>query len=572
MWGRGTTMSRVTFNRKRVKLKKLLGIRARLALLALILVAPLMLERARSLEANRAKQVALAAAEFSNLAQRSADRQREVISSVETIMKSAAYIRAAAGGVGQSCDILQASLPVELRWIRSLSIVAGDGRVQCSTVPDLVGVDLGDRSYFRKAAETHGFVFGDYLFGRGVKLPIMTAAYPVSAIAAGDEAVIVAGINLDWMSEIMGDLGGRPGVSAVLIDSEGTVLAAPSDQASMIGRPLDNLPLLAAIADKAIGSEAAAESVSFVAADGSRRAVSSTRIPGAGTRLIVSVDEARVAASTNREIRTAYLQLGFVCLFVLLGALIAAEKLIIQPIQMMAAMAKRFGQGDWSVRAARGRLPSEFIPLARAFNAMAAQLAERERELVATNDRLTVIASIDMLSGLANRRGFQSRLEFEWMKAQQYDSELSLLMIDVDHFKLFNDTYGHPEGDVCLSRLGETLAGIAAETMGFAGRYGGEEFCLLLPNTGAVRGLEIGEMVRAAAQTLAMPHATSLYQTVTVSVGVACTKPNGAQRPGDLIEAADAALYAAKRRGRNAVVEHGFVRMTDGAGAVARAS
>jgi diguanylate cyclase (GGDEF)-like protein len=235
-------------------------------------------------------------------------------------------------------------------------------------------------------------------------------------------------------------------------------------------------------------------------------------------------------------------------------------------------MAKRFGQGDWSVRAARGRLPSEFIPLARAFNAMAAQLAERERELVATNDRLTVIASIDMLSGLANRRGFQSRLDFEWMKAQQYDTALSLLMIDVDHFKLFNDTYGHPEGDVCLSRLGETLAGIAAETMGFAARYGGEEFCLLLPNTDAVRALEIGETVRAAVQALAMPHATSLYQTVTVSVGVACAKPNDAQRPGDLIEAADAALYAAKHRGRNAVVEHGFVRMTDGADAVALAS
>jgi hypothetical protein len=89
-------MSRVTLNRKRVKLKKLLGIRARLALLALILVAPLMLERVRSLEANRAKQVALTAAEFSGLAQRSVDRQREVILSVETLMKSAAYIRASA--------------------------------------------------------------------------------------------------------------------------------------------------------------------------------------------------------------------------------------------------------------------------------------------------------------------------------------------------------------------------------------------------------------------------------------------------------------------------------------------
>ena len=156
---------------------------------------------------------------------------------------------------------------------------------------------------------------------------------------------------------------------------------------------------------------------------------------------------------------------------------------------------------------------------------MAAQLGQRERELVATNDRLTVIASIDMLSGLANRRGFQSRLDFEWMKTQQYDSELSLLMIDVDHFKLFNDTYGHPEGDACLSRIGETLSGIADETMGFAGRYGGEEFCLLLPNTDAARALEIGEMVRAAVQATRRCLTHLGYQTVTVSVGVACTRP-----------------------------------------------
>src|ERR1700704_2600553 len=139
MWGRGTTMSRVSFNRKRVKLKKLLGIRARLALLALILVAPLMLERARSLEDARGKQIALASQEFSALAQHSADAQREVISSVETIVKSTAYIRAYAGG-GGSCDILRASLPVNLPWIRSLMIVGKDGRVQCSTRDSLVGV------------------------------------------------------------------------------------------------------------------------------------------------------------------------------------------------------------------------------------------------------------------------------------------------------------------------------------------------------------------------------------------------------------------------------------------------
>jgi diguanylate cyclase (GGDEF)-like protein len=562
-------MSRVSFNRKRAKLKKLVGIRARLALLALILVAPLMLERARSLEDTRARQVALASAEFANLARHSADAQREVISSVETVLKSAAYIRASAGGVGRSCDILRASLPAHLPWIRSLMIVGQDGRIQCSTTNGFVGVDLSDQPYLKKARATRDFVFSDFLLARLTRTPIVMAAYPVSAINDEADSVILAGVNLDWMSKIMGNLGGRPGISAVLVDSTGTVLAAPADQASMIGRALDTIPLLSAIADKAIGSDRPEGSLSFVAADGSKRAINFTRIPGTESRLIVSIDEARVSAVINREIRTAYLQLAFVCLFVLLGALIAAEKLIIQPIETMAAMAKRFGGGEWSVRAARSRMPAEFVPLARAFNAMAAQLAERDRELVATNDRLTVIASIDMLSGLANRRGFQNRLDFEWMRAQQYDSELSLLMIDVDHFKLFNDTYGHPEGDVCLSRLGEALAGIAAETMGYAGRYGGEEFCLLLPNTDSMRALEIGEMVRAAVQDLAMPHCTSDYQTVTVSVGVACTCPNDSQRPGDLIEAADAALYAAKHRGRNAVVEHGFVRVSDGRMALA---
>jgi diguanylate cyclase (GGDEF)-like protein len=558
-------MSRVTFSRKRVKLKKLLGIRTRLALLALMLVAPLMLERVRSLEETRVKQLTQASEDYNNLVQHSADTQREVISSVETILKSTAYIRAS-GGVGRSCDVMRASLPSNLPWIRSVMIVAGDGRIQCSTTNMYVGVDLGDRPYLVKARETRNFAFSEFLLARPTNTPMIMAAYPVSAIDADADSVVLAAINLDWLSKIMNNLGGRTGVSSVLVDSAGTVLAAPADQADAIGKPLASMPLLSAIAHKALVSGASSGSLTFAAADGSNRLVNFAQIPGTPSRLVVSIDEAKVTAAVNRDIRTAYLQLGFVCLIVLLGALVGAEKLIIQPIELMTGMAKRFGEGDSSARVARGRLPSEFVPLARAFNAMAAQLSQRERELVATNARLTVMASIDMLSGLANRRGFQSRLDFEWMKAQQQDAELSLLMIDVDHFKLFNDTYGHPEGDACLTRLGETLSGIAADTLGFAGRYGGEEFCLLLPNTNAARALEIGETVRAAVQDLAIPHATSGHQAVTVSIGVACTQPNDAQHPGDLVEAADAALYAAKHRGRNTVVEHGFAKLVDEAG------
>jgi diguanylate cyclase (GGDEF)-like protein len=562
-------MSRVSFSRQRVKLKKLLGIRARLVLLALILVAPLMLERARSLESERARQVAAASADLTNLSQHSANTLKEVISSVETVLRSAAYIHASVGNVGRGCDILRASLPANLPWIRRLMIVDADGRVQCSTIPEQVGRDLSNRTYLKEARETGDLVFSDFLLANTDKKPIMMAAYPMSAVNADIDSVIVAGVDLDWISKFMSHLGEHPGISAVMIDGAGIVLAAPKDETDLVGRPLGAVPMLSPIAERVVGSDQAEGSLSFTAPDGSVHAAKFSRIAGTQSRLILSVDEAKVSADINREIRTAYLQLLFVCLFVLLGALIAAEKLIIQPIETIAAMAKRFGQGEWTVRTANTRLPAEFVPLVRAFHAMAAQLTARERELIASNDRLTVMASIDMLSGLANRRGFQSRLDFEWMKALQHAGDLSLMMIDVDHFKLFNDTYGHPEGDACLSRIGETLAAIAADTMGFAGRYGGEEFCLLLPNADAARALEVGEIVRAAVQDLAMPHTTSSHQTVTVSVGVAGTRPSATQRPGDLIEAADAALYAAKHRGRNAVVEHGFVRITDGQMALA---
>ena len=261
----------------------------------------------------------------------------------------------------------------------------------------------------------------------------------------------------------------------------------------------------------------------------------------------------------DRDILTAYLQLALVGILALLGAWIAGERLIIRPIKALTDMANRFGKGDLSARASNTALPREFTPLADAFNTMASQLSEREREMVAANDRLTVIASIDMVSGLANRRGFQSRLEFEWMKAIQTDTMLSLLMIDVDYFKLFNDTYGHVEGDTCLGRVGEALAAIADENACFAARYGGEEFCLLLPASDAARAMQIGEIVRAAVEGLAVPHQTSTYQAVTVSVGVATVTPGEAQPQDDLLEAADAALYAAKRQGRNNVVEHALV-------------
>ena len=382
--------------------------------------------------------------------------------------------------------------------------------------------------------------------------PLLLANYPTSAVEGGEPSVIIAGLNVDWMARLMSNLGERPGVEAVLIDGKGTVLAAQPNGQDIAGRPYKGIEPQA-VEGTDVGSTS-------VMVNGVRKFITFVRLSGTDARLLVTIDHDAMLAPINRDIQKAYVQLAFISLLALLGAWLVGEQFIIRPIRTMTSMANRFGRGDLSARATADTLPAEFKPLASAFNGMAAQLAERERDLIANNDRLTVMASVDMVSGLANRRGFQSRLEFEWLKMQQVDGRLALMMIDVDHFKLFNDSYGHPEGDACLGRVGETLARIANETQGFAARYGGEEFCLVLPGVDGARAVEVGEIIREAVAGLSIPHIMSEHGHVTVSVGVCMVTPNAEQLPAELIEAADAALYAAKRQGRNQVVEHGLAR------------
>ena len=556
-------MSIISFGCNASRLKALVGIRARLILLALILVTPLMLDRVRVLEENRAKQIETAGIELSELAKQTADAQREIILTSQAVLKSASYIYGAASDSDQGCTILRASIRLDLPWIRSLSVIDKDGKVRCSTVSNLLGIDLGDRDYFTRAMNTSTFIISDYVLGRASNLPTIVAAHPTSNLLTGKQAVLMAAIDLKWMSQLIDRRITRPGVSALLVDGNGIVMAAGAGSESLIGHPLKDPSLLNAVAAREINLERDEGSILFNSAEGKTQAVKFARVEGTPARILVSVNEARMLGDIDSSIRTAYVQLALVIIFALLAAWLVGERLIIHPVRVMTDMAERFGHGDLTPHPSNAELPREFVPLFEAFNRMAAQLAQRERDLVSTNDRLTVMASIDMVSGLANRRGFQSRLDFEWLKAEQAGAALSLIMIDVDHFKLFNDTYGHPEGDVCLGRVGEVLAMIGAQTSGFAARYGGEEFCLLLPNTDADTALEIGERVRSTVEQLTIAHDMSAFHRVTISAGVASVNPVDAANPQEMIEAADAALYAAKRRGRNAVVAHALIRAED---------
>lgn len=177
--------------------------------------------------------------------------------------------------------------------------------------------------------------------------------------------------------------------------------------------------------------------------------------------------------------------------------------------------------------------------------------------LKSLTDQLLRSASIDGLTGLANRRELDQRLIAEWSRAARQGAPLSVLMLDVDHFKLYNDRYGHPVGDQCLRAVAGAVAEQARRATDLAARFGGEEFTLVLPDTGAAQAQEIAERLRSQVQALALDHAASpSARHVSVSIGVATCHPHaGAAQPGvsALMSKADQALYAAKAQGRNRV-------------------
>ncbi|MBR0708212.1 sensor domain-containing diguanylate cyclase [Bradyrhizobium liaoningense] len=176
-------------------------------------------------------------------------------------------------------------------------------------------------------------------------------------------------------------------------------------------------------------------------------------------------------------------------------------------------------------------------------------------------DKLASLATTDGLTGLANRRAFDERLTDEWARARRDGTQLSLLLIDVDHFKKFNDHYGHLAGDGCLRALSRILSAHARRPADLAARYGGEEFALLLPNTGPDGCAEVAEAIRRALLDLAMLHAQNPpSRLVTVSVGAAASLPSETTADSStLVAAADRALYAAKDSGRDRLVMSGQV-------------
>ncbi|MEY4753957.1 MAG: hypothetical protein RJA44_1632 [Pseudomonadota bacterium] len=167
------------------------------------------------------------------------------------------------------------------------------------------------------------------------------------------------------------------------------------------------------------------------------------------------------------------------------------------------------------------------------------------------HDVLSDFVYIDGLTGLANRRNFDEALPMEWRLCRRHSHPMSLLMLDIDHFKLYNDHYGHLQGDICLKQVAVALKQGFRRPHDLVARYGGEEFVCLLPRTHLEAAMTMARQVQDAVRALHLPHARSpLGPEITISIGVACAIPSG-EHPEWLVQQADQALYQAKTDGRN---------------------
>ncbi len=185
------------------------------------------------------------------------------------------------------------------------------------------------------------------------------------------------------------------------------------------------------------------------------------------------------------------------------------------------------------------------------------QRKQIELALREANEELQRISILDELTGIANRRCFEERLTYEWQRMLREQGFLSLILCDVDYFKAYNDTYGHPAGDRCLQQVAHALQQAARRTTDLVARYGGEEFAVLLPGTPPAGAKRVAEAIREELAKLRVEHLDSVVNAyVTLSLGVFGFVPNSDRTPNLLVSGADRALYQAKHQGRNQVVQY----------------
>ncbi len=375
-----------------------------------------------------------------------------------------------------------------------------DGHVIEASKDDVPpGLDYSDRDYFKalRARADAGLYIGGPFSGRITHLPSLGLSRRRIASDGSFDGVVVGTIQLSFFEKLLGSIHLPAESTVTLMKLDGTLLTRLPFREDYVGVKVLDAKQIAALAQ------------------------------GVGTY-------EKIAASDGVQRLFAFQRMGALPLYVTVGL----------------STAEIFANWRWEMLViGTGLATLSALIVLLGFN-LAAELRRRGQ----AEHRLAELASTDYLTRLANRRRFDEVLAAEWRRGARAGSPLSLLMVDGDFFKSFNDTYGHLEGDRVLRAIAGALSGCVDRPGDLVARYGGEEFAVLLPATDGEGALIVATAVRAAIDALDLAHAATPSGRLTVSIGVVCRTPDAAVAPETLVEAADTALYLAKGEGRDRIV------------------
>ncbi len=260
-----------------------------------------------------------------------------------------------------------------------------------------------------------------------------------------------------------------------------------------------------------------------------------TTLPGTSDRIAFAVSTEEVHRAATRDMLRQLILVGLVALAIASIMLGLLEWLVLRGLRQVVRVAERVSAGDWTSRVAQTSPLSDLKVVERSLNLML--------------DSLEASVHSDVLTGLANRRALDSFLHASLNRLKRHGIGFTVVMIDIDAFKLFNDHYGHSTGDDVLKMVSATIQGFARRSDEIAARYGGEEFMLILTETDPEKLRLHLEGLRKAIEDIAIPHRYSVHRVCTVSIGYATAEPGDS--PLMAISRADGCMYLAKRKGRN---------------------
>ena len=369
--------------------------------------------------------------------------------------------------------------------------------VMDSRRPDVARVNYLDRDYFQAQAARAdlGLFISRPLISRTDGQPIIGLSRRISKPDGSFGGVVAGTLHLEYLHQLFSKMKLGPNGSITLFQTDGTLIMREPFDPTMIGRAVKPAELFEHLAKAPEGEYQAASAV-----DGVERLIRYRRIGALPLVQTVAVSIADIYADWWRRAS------------VIVGVLALCCTIIVVLAQGLK-------------RELRGRTLAEAA--------------------------LLLLAEEDGLTGIANRRHFDDVLRAEWLKAARTRKPLSLLMIDADHFKAYNDAFGHLKGDAALKQVAACLKRHISLPQHLAARYGGEEFAVILPETDAAGALATAEAIRCGVLDLSLPHPQSELHRLSISVGTATLVPEAVRECTDLVARADAALYASKAGGRN---------------------